>query len=371
MNTLLRRLCAACLAAVILTAFTTAADEKADVGSYKEAKAIIADLQRVVTPNGVQALFKAEIGGIDQWVSVRGKNRDNPILLFVHGGPASPMMPVSWMFQRPWEEYFTVVQWDQRGAGKTYLANDPGKVAPTIRIEQFVDDTVEMIALLRERYGKEKVILAGHSWGTIIGLMAALERPEWIHAYVGIGQVISVRENERASFEFALATARENGNEEAVRELESIAPYPGDVPLTIERIIIERKWAQHYGGLSAYRSDYAYYFDAPLLSPLYDAADVAAIGKGSELTLGPVLEQWESVDFRDVTKISFPVVMFMGRHDYTTPSVPTQQWLSRLDAPSKQGIWFEHSAHLIPLEEPGKTLLNLVNIVRPLAVHDE
>lgn len=332
-----------------------------------EGRQIIADLGRIVTPNGVQELFTAKIGGIDQWISVRGQDRDNPLLLFVHGGPASPAMPVAWTFQRPWEEYFTVVQWDQRGAGKTYLANDPDKVAPTIHIDRFVKDVLEVIKLLRERYDKRKVVLVAHSWGTIIALQAAIEKPEWIHAYVGIGQVISVRENERVSYEFALETARREGNKTAVRELEALAPYPGEKPLTRERIIIQRKWAQHYGGLSAYRSDSDYYFNAPKLSPLYDAADRKAIDQGNMLTLGRILKEWAAVDYRNIRKVSFPVVMFMGRHDYTTPSAPTARWLEQLEAPVKHAVWFEHASHLVPMEEPGKTFLSLVQIVRPLA----
>ncbi|HEX7030990.1 MAG TPA: alpha/beta hydrolase [Gammaproteobacteria bacterium] len=354
----------------LAVAFAPAARADDEGEDFAEAKSIIADLQRIVTPDGVQETFKARIGGIDQWLSVRGRDRDNPLLLFVHGGPASPAMPVSWTFQRPWEEFFTVVQWDQRGAGKTYLANDPEKVAPTIRIERFVADAIEVMELLCKRYGKQKVIVVGHSWGTIVGLQAALKRPDLVHAYVGIGQVISVLENERASFDLALARAREEGNEQAVRDLESIAPYPGDEPLTVERIILERKWAQHYGGLAAYRSDFGYYFNAPLLSPLYDMEDVDAIGKGSMLTLGPILTQWTEVDFNDVEKVPFPVVMFLGRHDYTTPPQPTARWLARVAAPAKHAIWFEDSSHLAPIEEPGKTLLSLVNRVRPYAIEE-
>jgi len=336
-------------------------------GSFAEARNIIADMQRIVTPNGVQETFAARIGGIDQWISVRGRDRNNPVLLFVHGGPASPAMPVAWTFQRPWEEYFTVVQWDQRAAGKTYQANDPDEVAPTIRIERFVADTLEVIDLLRARYGKRKVILVGHSWGTIIALQAAIERPKWIHAYIGIGQVISVNENERIGYEYALSTARAEGNDVAVRELEAIAPYPGEAPLTRERIIQQRKWAQHYGGLSAYRNDSTYYFRAPRLSPEYGAEDVAAIDKGNVLTLGRILEQWMAVDFRQVKEVAFPVVMFLGRHDYTTPSEPTAQWLQQVSAPAKRAVWFEDSSHLIPIEEPGKVLMTLVQHVRPLA----
>jgi pimeloyl-ACP methyl ester carboxylesterase len=332
-----------------------------------DARAVIADLGKIVNPDGVQENFKARIGGIDQWLYVRGQDKANPVILFVHGGPASPIAPTMWTYQRPLEEYFTIVNYDQRGAGKTYLENDPAAVQKTLRIDQYVQDAIDIAQLVKQRYGKRKVILVGHSWGTIVGMKAALKRPDLFYAYVGIGQVINTRENERVSFDFALKTAREHHNDEAVAELQSIAPYPGDKPITRDRIILARKWAQFYGGLTAYRSESGYYFNAPRFSPEYDSAEVDAIDKGSLLTLGSVIDEFLNVDFKPVTKFPIPVLMFMGRHDYSTPSVPTAAWLDKVKAPYKKGVWFEHSSHLVQFEEPGKTLVSLLEYVRPLA----
>jgi pimeloyl-ACP methyl ester carboxylesterase len=332
-----------------------------------DARAVIADLGKIVNPDGVQENFKARIGGIDQWLYVRGQDKANPVILFLHGGPASPIAPTMWTYQRPMEEYFTIVNYDQRGAGKTYLENDPAAVQKTLRIDQYVQDAIDIAQLVKQRYGKRKVILVGHSWGTIVGMKAALKRPDLFYAYVGIGQVINTRENERVSFDFALKTAREHHNEEAVTELQSIAPYPGDKPITRDRIILARKWAQFYGGLTAYRSESGYYFNAPRFSPEYDSAAVDAIDKGSLLTLGNVIDEFLNVDFKPVTNFPIPVLMFMGRHDYSTPSVPTAAWLDKVKAPYKNGVWFEHSSHLVQFEEPGKTLVSLLQYVRPLA----
>jgi len=127
---------------------------------------------------------------------MRGQDKRNPLLLFVHGGPASPMAPVAWMFQRPLEEYFTVVQYDQQASGKTCVANDTARLGNTIRIAQYMSDVLELTEFLRQKYGKGKVLLVGHSWGTVVGMQAALQRPDLFYAYVGIGQVISTRENE-------------------------------------------------------------------------------------------------------------------------------------------------------------------------------
>lgn len=332
-----------------------------------KAKSVIEDLQRIVAPSGVQESYKTKIGGVDQWLNVRGQDRDNPMILFVHGGPAAPVTPTMWQFQRPIEEYFTVANWDQRGAGKSYGETDPAKVADTLRIARYVDDAIEVAEHLRQRYGKRKLILMGHSWGTIVGMGAALKRPDLFYAYVGIGQVISTRENERIGFEYALAQAKLHKNGEALKDLESIAPYPGSAPITRERIIVARKWPQHYGGLSAFRSQSNYYFNGPLLSPDYNAAQVKAIDQGSLLTLGRVLPEFVDVDYSKVTRFPIPVVMFLGRHDYTTPTAPTEAWLKAVEAPVKQAVWFERSAHMVPWEEPGKTLVSLLTHVRPLA----
>lgn len=342
-----------------------------DDASYAKARDVVRDLERIVAPTGIQETYKARIGGIDQWINVRGQDRDNPVILFIHGGPASPLMPTIWEFQRPIEEYFTVVNYDQRGAGRTFLANDPDAVADTLHIERYVDDAIEIAEYVRKRYHKDKVILMAHSWGTVVGMGAALSRPDLFHAYVGIGQVINVRDNERISFEYGLAQARQHGNAEAIAELESIAPYPGDRPITRERIIIARKWPQSYGGMSAYRDGSAkYFFGAALLSPEYDAADAKAIDAGNVFTLGRILPEFLEVDYKGVREFPIPVVMFMGRHDYTTPSAPTAEWLERVEAPYKRGVWFERSAHMIPWEEPGKLLVSLLADVRPLAAED-
>lgn len=335
--------------------------------AYQKARAVIEDLERISAPSGIQASYKTRIGGIDQWLSVRGQDRANPLILFVHGGPASPLTPTIWQFQRPMEEYFTVANWDQRGAGKTYGEADPAAIAGTIRIERYVDDAIEVAEHLIKKYGKQKIILMGHSWGTIVGLGAAAKRPDLFYAYVGIGQVINTRENERISYEYALAQARAHNNAEALKDLASIAPYPGEQPITRERIIVARKWPQYYGGLTAYRKDTDYYFNGPLLSPEYNAEQVRAIDQGSLFTLGRLLPEFVQVDFSDLRRLPLPVVMFLGRHDYTTPTAPTVEWMDKMDAPYKRSVWFEHSAHMIPWEEPGKMLVSLLRDVRPLA----
>jgi pimeloyl-ACP methyl ester carboxylesterase len=352
----------------VLSPFAQAQETCPDRSSYEPAREIIRDLGKIVAPTGVQEAYAARIGGVDQWINVRGQDRGNPMVLFVHGGPAAPIMPSQWQFQRPLEEYFTIANYDQRGAGKTFNSTPAEKIADTINIQRYVDDAIEVAEHLRKRYGKRKLILMGHSWGTVVGMHAALKRPDLFHAYVGIGQVINTRENERVSYDYGLAQAKARGNAEAVRELESIGPYPGDQPITRERIIIARKWPQFYGGLTAFREDSTYYFRAPRLSPDYDDRDRCAINQGSVFTLDKLMPEFLQVDFTGVRQFPIPVVMLMGRHDYTTPSEPTARWMRQVEAPYKQAVWFERSAHMAPWEEPGKTLVSLLEYVRPLAV---
>ena len=354
----------AILAAISLRAN---AQQCPDIAPYEKSRAAIQDLGRIVAPSGIQESYKTKIGGIEQWLSVRGQDKANPIILFIHGGPASPLIPTLWQFQRPIEEYFTVVNYDQRGAGKTYVDDHSDATGETLHIPRYVDDAIEIAEYVRKRYGKSKVILMAHSWGTTIGLSAALKRPDLFYAYVGIGQFINTRDNEKISFDFGMQQAKAHGNTAAVKEMETIAPYPGDQPITRERIIIARKWPQFYGGLTAYREDSQYFFSAPLLSPEYTAAEVCAIDQGNVFSLGRLLPEFLNIDFKGVHSFPIPIVMFLGRHDYTTPAQPTADWLAKVTAPSKQGVWFERSSHMIPWEEPGKMLISLVQNVRPFA----
>jgi pimeloyl-ACP methyl ester carboxylesterase len=330
---------------------------------HPSAREIIADLNRIVTPDGVQENFTLDVGGIKQSVYVRGQHKSNPIVLFIHGGPASPLSDA--VAVRAADGGILHFRSLRPARGGQDVPDDA--VEKSLRISQYVSDAIDVARVIRSKYGARKLILAGHSWGTVIALRAALERPELFHAYVGIGQVINTRTNERLSFDFGVAEAKRTGNREAIDELSSIAPYPGTVPITRERIIVARKWPQFFGGLTAYRHDSNYFFFAPLLSPEYEPADVEAIDAGNAFTLGRVLPEFLEIDYTSIKKFPIPVVMLMGRHDYTTPSKPTSEWLDAVEAPYKKAVWFEHSAHMIPWEEPGKMLLTLVNEVRPLA----
>jgi pimeloyl-ACP methyl ester carboxylesterase len=330
--------------------------------------AVLAEVGKVVSTNGIDEAKTVEIGGIRQWITVRGRDRRNPILLVLHGGPASPELPNRYLFEAPWTDYFTVVEWDQRGSGKTYELNDPATVAPTMHVERMIEDAEELVGYLRTTYDRKKIFVIGHSWGTVLGMNLAERRPDWLYAYIGTGQIINMRDGEEANYAWVLNEARKAGDEDAMKELAAIAPYPepnGAIPLA--KIGTERKWSIHFGGLTHGRSSYDYWENAEKLSPDYAPADFKAIDAGSGFTLPKLLPELVATDFTKVTEIRCPVLIFAGRYDYTTPSAPVLRWFDRLHAPVKRFVWFENSAHMMYVEEPGRVLMHLVQDALPLA----
>ncbi|MBX7482011.1 alpha/beta hydrolase [Qipengyuania sp. 6D47A] len=354
------------LASALLLAGSHASAQSAP-DPYAQGREIVADIGRIVIPDGVQETFTATLGGTRQVVNVRGADRDNPILLFIHGGPGAVEMPIAWSFQRPWEDFFTVVQWDQRGAGRSYLLNDPDVIAPTLTLDRYRDDAIELIEQLRARYGKRKIFVLGHSWGSAVGLAVAARRPDLLHAYVGMGQIIDFKENERVGMAWTIEQARIRGDLDAAREVEELRPYPDGGTFTIEQADGWRKHAIRYGALAAYRQDADFYLRAPRLSPEYNAADRQAWSDGAAFTVETLFPRLADLSFTTTRELEIPVIMLLGRHDYVTPSSITQEWMARLSAPRKQTILLEHSAHLPMVEQPGLTLKALLEQVRPLS----
>ncbi|HEX3943159.1 MAG TPA: alpha/beta hydrolase [Rhizomicrobium sp.] len=358
-------------ACVFLAALACGEAEAADAKpafTQDDARGIIGNLQKVVTPNGIERRMAIPINGTQQWITVRGRDLRNPILLFIHGGPAAPEMPTSWTFQNPWEDYFTVVQWDQRGAGKTYNANDPAKIAPTMNFAQMEADTEAVVQYLRATYAKDRIFVLGHSWGSILGLTLARNHPDWLYAYIGMGQMIDTRRAERLDYLATLQAARDAHNDKALKELRALEPYPeADGAIPLSKLNPERDWSVKLGGLSWRRDSYGYYYHASKLSPDYADADLDAIDKGSALSLQTLGPAFVSFDYSKVADFRCPIVLFEGRHDFTVSSVVAADWFANLHAPFKKLVWFENSAHMMQIEEPGKVLVHLVEDVRPLA----
>jgi pimeloyl-ACP methyl ester carboxylesterase len=335
--------------------------------SRAEATDVIRGLRRIVTPNGVEQARTVRIGGIDQFVTVRGEDRRNPILLVLHGGPGYVETPLSWWYAHPWEEYFTVVQWDQRGAGKTYLLNDPQAIEPTMTPQRLEDDVDEMVRWLRQEFDKRKMFVLGHSWGSYLGLQLARRHPEWLHAYIGVAQVTNGPESERRGYAFALAGARKAHDDRAIAELEGIAPYPRPAA-PLAAIATSHRWSDHFGGVMAYRTNQEDESHAARLSPDYDDAEAPHIYDGNEFSENKLLAFVFDQDLSRSTDFKCPILLFEGRFDRTVNADVAFAWFRTVKAPTKRFVWFEHSAHEPMSEEPGKFLLSLVREARPLAV---
>jgi pimeloyl-ACP methyl ester carboxylesterase len=355
--------------ALSLSLAAHAADPPPKPNNRAEATEVIRGLRRIVTPNGIERTEAIPIGGIDQFVTIRGNDRRNPVLLVLHGGPGYVETPLNWWYARGWEEFFTVVQWDQRGAGKTYMINDPKVVAPTMSRERLLQDTEEMVAWLRKDLGKSKIFVWGHSWGSYLGLELARRHPEWLHAYIGTGQLTNSPESERRGWAYALAAAKRANNAQAISELSAIAPYaaPGGGRIELKDAMIVHKWGDYFGGVMAYRTSQEDESHAVRLSPDYTDADAPHIYDGNEFSERYLLADVFNLDLSAETELQCPLLLLLGRHDRTVNSDVARDWFDRVKAPEKHLVWFEQSAHEPESEEPGKFLLSLVRYARPIA----
>lgn len=185
---------------------------------------VIAALQlwRYSAPQGSLSEMYTSIGGIEQWIEIGSESSDNPVLLYLHGGPGGSSSLAASAF-KPWERHFTFVHWDQRGAGRTFARNGEtgcGKLT----IERMIADAVEIAEFLVNRLGRKKIILLGHSWGSVLGIHLVKRRPELVAAFVGTGQVVNMRRNEECNYTRQLAQARDSGNAAALAALEDIGP---------------------------------------------------------------------------------------------------------------------------------------------------
>jgi len=304
------------------------------------------------TPNGIQEGMYVTIGGIQQWIQIRGEDRNNPVLLFVHGGPGVSSIPRSsgWLL---WEKYFTVVQWDQRGTGLTY--RQTGKsIAPTMTVDRMALDGIEVVEFLRAHLHKDKIILVGGSWGSILGIYMIKQRPDLFAAYVGTGQVVGPQTWGKKSD----ATARQGLSSdektpsalgvppiEATVEIVKAPPLLSgekrDAPLRLSPIEMPQSsfldWHYHCTG---------YVFNKQVRG-VQNRPDLRSLG----------------LDF------SIPIFFFAGTKDTNTPIEPAEQYLIEVRAPHKEFVRFVGAGHLLPYSWPRTFLQELLTRVRPLATH--
>jgi proline iminopeptidase len=319
---------------------------------------------------GVNELFKVNIGGIPQWFHARGGHKSDPVLFWLHGGPGTPMMPFESMWQNSLEEHFIVVHWDQRGSGKTYF-EAPAQAQNSYAL--MLSDAQAALGMIKQRYNKQRVVIVGHSWGSTLGIGLVQTRPQDVAAYVGTGQVVDITQNERQGYLARLAEARRLKNATAIKELEGIEPYPeanGETPDA--KIELLRKWEDAFGfGISRrYRAQINDVMPkVALASPEYGLKDVSYFLRDTGPTPAQLDRDMDTFKVDTWGKdFKVPMFLFLGRHDWQTPSAFAAPWLDTITAPSKQVIWFEKSAHSPMVDEPEAFAKALIEIVRPVAV---
>ena len=279
------------------------------------------------------------IGGIQQFISIRGKDSSLPLLLFLHGGPGGSVMSYSEKFTHKLQSHFLVVQWDQRETGKT-LALNPSPVSLTVAL--FQDDTRELIDTLLKRFQRQKIYLAAHSWGTALGFHIARRYPELLYAYLPIGPMVNQLESERTALSMMIEVARKRGNDARMEELTQIRiPFE-----TGTQLYFHRKWLLEFAGsrrkLSRHHvEDWA----TRWLRVFNDASK------------DNLIETLPSIDC--------PVYFFAGRRDYQTNSAIAERYYNILKAPKKGFFWFESSAHGIPTSDPERLQQLIIEKVLP------
>lgn len=331
----------------------------------------IADISRA---EGVADGRYVTIGGVRQWITVRAMAKGQPLLLYLHGGPGSPVSDFSYAFQKPWEDYFTVVQWDQRGFGRSAI--DLDRMTPVTK-DQLVSDAIELIELLRRRYRQDKIILVGHSFGTIIGASVARKRPDLLHAYVALGQVTNwpnlFQDSKDAMLDIAHAS-RDTAFAERLARIPAGPPASdvkafGEWSGTIQAEAATKGyfWYNARSGEDLARRTLSW----PLLSPTISLGQFAStlFRDDSERTHLSLVRSVATWDFRrDLgRRFEVPMIFVSGRHDLTTPVGNVIALEHEIGAPYKAMNILEYSAHVMFLEEPGRVLRILTDEALPFA----
>ena len=308
----------------------------------------IRDASGAPKPGSIASIERVRIGGIDQTVLLRGHDARAPVLLILHGGPGGSAMPLVHVFSSKLEERFVVVNWDQRGAGKSYSPQIPSS---SMTVEQFVRDCLELSEYLRRRFEQERIVIVGHSWGTELGVLAAQRRPDLFGAYVAVAQVVNKAKAERISLQFAIDGARRASDCATLERLQKLDPpgYRGRV----KDLLFQRKCVARYGGTfcdpALEKALFRKYFE----SHEYSWRDLRRLKKGSNFSLGAMWSQRLDIDLLEsAPSLALPVYFLHGRCDRVTPTELVQAYFDRLEAPRKELVWFEKSGHCPLFEEP-------------------
>ena len=314
---------------------------------------------KIDTDLGIQENTYVTIGGIEQYLQIRGEDRDNPVILWLHGGPGFPLTYLTYYYQTALEKDYTIVCWEQRGCGRTFYRN---KSDNNLIIEQLLADTDEIIDYLRERFGKDKIIIMGQSWGTVLGIDYINLHPEKVAAYISIGQVTDFLQGKIYAAESAAQIAAENGNKEDTEFLEQcierLSKTEGIAKLDIksleEMIITSTKYLKCDGEMSGIKRIFA-----AITSPEMSWNDARWFLFASD-TQNIITFQKNLVDYMyfqfDVMKLSkeydIPICFIQGKSDWITPTSLVNDYYEVIATDKKEMIVINNAGHTPFLDNP-------------------
>ena len=301
----------------------------------------------------IDEIRKVPLSGLAQKIHIRGEKLANPVLLFLHGGPGISNRDSVINREKDLCDAFTIVAWDQRGTGGSYW----GAKRETLNKDQAIQDAAELVEYLCRELGKEKIFIWGGSWGTELGTYLCYRHPQHIAGYVGSGQLVNGALNEEISYDFAMAEAQKAGDEESVHILNQIGrPVNGCYRQVFKGMMAQRRIMKKYGGHSMKKGTYWSDTALPLLrSKEFSFTDKIGLARGYKKCLTYMWPSTIQCDFTtECTRFEMPFYIFQGRHDNNTPSALVQSYFDSIQAPDKDLIWFEHSAHGPMAEEPQK-----------------
>jgi pimeloyl-ACP methyl ester carboxylesterase len=319
----------------------------------------ITNTQGQVVPGSIATLEKVQLGDSEQWVSIRGRDVNNPVLLFLAGGPGGSQLTTARHALTGLEDHFVVVNWEQPGAGKSFNAVDRSTLTP----ERYISDGHELTLYLRQRFDKEKIYVLGESWGSALGIMLVQRYPNLFHAFVGAAQMVAFLETDLIAYDFALNWAQERGDMQQVERLQAQGPPPyyGEGVAWKQVTYLKDTFAYMNQDPAIINN-----FNTPrdLASPEYGLIDKVNWARGPLDTLGVVYPQLWDVDFREqAPRLDVPVHFLTGRHDVNAPPALIEEYYELLEAPHKELIWFEHSGHNPWISESAKFVKVMVNTV--------
>jgi len=315
----------------------------------------ITDRYGNVIPGSISTIEKVVLGGVEQYIIIRGVNRNKPVMLFLHGGPGNPEFAFMKRTNREIEKDFVMVYWEERGAGKSYSTKIP---VESMNLAQMISDTRELSLLLAKRFKKDKIYIMGHSWGSLLGILTAHENPGLYYAYFGIGQVCEQYQGEKLSYEWVKEQAK-NRNDAAVLKHLTEMNFPdslADINKWMGYTMAERNYVGKFGG----GVTHGMISLLPMVKMILNTPEYTVLEKLNFMKAGmfSVRYLWPAVIrsnlFLDIDSMRIPVYIFQGKYDYQTPSLLAKSFFDRLKAPKKEYFVFEHSAHSPLMEEPAR-----------------